>query len=82
MEYIYLLAYVGYVAISSVIAFYLLKDKSQLPEGGIVDVAFMNFWMLGVIPIIALFMKYPPKNPSLAESAEYYEQGKIWKWNK
>ena len=81
-SYIYLLAYIGYISISSVIAYPLLKDKSQLPNGGVVDMVFINFFILGAMPFIALLMKHPPKNPGIAESYEYYEQGKIWKWNK
>ncbi len=82
MDYIYFLAYVGYISISSVIAYPLLKSKAQLPNGGIPDMVFFNFIALGLLPFISMLMKYPPRNPSRAEECEYYEQGKIWKWNK
>ena len=82
MDYIYILAYVGYISISSVIAYPLLKSKSQLPSGGIPDMVFFNFFALGLLPVIAMLMKCPPKNPEMAEEHEYYERGKIWKWNK
>ena len=81
-SYIYYLAYIGYISISSVIAYPILKSKSQLPNGGVTDMVFFNFLFLGVLPIIALLMKFPPKNPGRAEEYEYYEKGKIWKWNK
>ena len=76
------LAYIGYISLSSLAAYFLLKAKSQLPSDGIPGLVFMNFVFLGVIPFVALLMKYPPKNPGLAESDEYYNKGKIWIWNK
>lgn len=80
--YIHLLAYIGYVSISSAIAYPLLKAKSQLPAGGVPDMVFFNLIVLGLLPFISLLMKYPPKSPGGAESYEYYDQGKIWIWNK
>lgn len=82
MDYVFFLAYVGYISISSVIAYPLLKSKSQLPNGGVTDMVFFNFIIVGFLPFIAMLMKYPPQNPGISEANDYYERGKIWKWNK
>ena len=41
--YIHILVYIGYVSISSVIAYPLLKRKSQLPNGGVVDMVHFGY---------------------------------------
>jgi hypothetical protein len=81
-EYINYLAFIGYISVSSVIAYPLLKAKKQLPEHGVKDMVFFNFIVLGSLPIIALLMKYPPKNPSAYVAHKYYNERKIWIWNK
>lgn len=82
---IYLLAYAGYISISSAIAYPLLKWKSQHPRSisSAIDMVFFNTLILGLLPVLTFLMKYPPKHPvSPSESYEYYDKKKIWVWNK
>ena len=77
---IYILAYVGYILISSAIAFLILKYKKQQFSVG--DMVFVNTIGLGLVPIAALLMRRPPLNPDAAEAYDYYYKRKIWIWNK
>ena len=77
---IYILAYVGYILISSAIAFLILKSKKQNVSVG--DMVFVNTIGLGLVPIVALLIRRPPLNPDAAEAYNYYYKRKIWIWNK
>ncbi|GAB3097790.1 hypothetical protein G8770_15235 [Aestuariicella hydrocarbonica] len=82
---IYFFAYIGYIAVSSVVAYPLLKWKSQQPKtlSNIIDMVFFNAIILGALPLLPFLMKYPPKQPiSPSESYEYYNKKRIWLWNK
>ena len=84
-EFVYFLVYAIYISISSAIAYPLLKCKCQSPKSvsSAIDMVFFNCLILGLLPILPLLMKYPPKNTmSLAENYEYHEKKKIWIWNK
>jgi hypothetical protein len=76
----YILAYVGYIFISSAIAFLILKAKRQ--QVSVRDMVFVNTIGLGLVPIVALLIRRPPLDPDAAEAYDYYYKRKIWIWNK
>lgn len=81
---IFWLAYTGYISISSVLAYPLLKWKGQHPKtiSAAREMIFFNFIFLGILPLLPFLMKHPPSKPPQRADGDYYERGKIWIWNK
>lgn len=75
--------YFGYLFLSTLLAYPLLKWKSQEPKtlDSLFSMVVINFIFFGLIPFSTLVMKFPPDRQERA-SSEYYESHKIWIWNK
>jgi hypothetical protein len=75
---------VVYLLSSSALSFPLLRWKGQAPKLSIDTVfglIFINIFFFGFLPIAPFFMKIPP-DKKLLSSSDYYQNGKIWIWNK
>lgn len=85
-ELMYVLAYIVYVTVSTAIAYPLLKWKSHHPQSlqAHADMWFLNALILGFLPVLPFFMRYPPPKGSMTftEKYEYYEKKRIWIWNR
>lgn len=85
-ELYYVLGYVAYISVSTIIAYPLLKWKSHHPQNlqAHADMWFLNAIIIGLLPVLPFFMKQLPPKGSMTfmDKYEYYEKKRIWIWNK